>query len=131
MATPPAPLTLRKEDYQGTPDWLPRLFTQLNTFILSVTTGLARDLTRSENLKSVTKMITFTTPGSGTPTVSVKHDLGQKPTDVWVGQLGTSSGAAITAPWSMTWTVDSGGNLSVQFQGLAASTAYKAHLVIE
>lgn len=133
MASPPKNLVLRKEDYQGSPPWLGKLFLQLNEFFTSVFVALARGLTRSENLRSTVKAITFTTlaiPDNTFP-VAVKHDLGQRPTDVWVGRLRRVDGAAITDAWSLTWDLDSNGNLSVRFQGLDASTQYEARLILE
>jgi hypothetical protein len=129
MAQPPAPLTLRKEDHAEAPGWIARLFEQLNTFFASSTAALARGLTRAENFRSVTKTVTFTTRPTAAETfpITVKHDLGQRPSDVWVGRLR----GAVAGPWSFTWEIDTGGNLSVRFQGLDDSTRYEARLIIE
>lgn len=129
MAQAPKAVTLRKEDYREAPSWLGRLFQQLNDHLAAVSTALAGGLSRSENLRSVVKTLKFTTLATPADTFPVlaKHGLDQRPADVWVGRL---SPAPATA-WSMTWELDSSGQLSVRFQGLAASTEYEARLVIE
>lgn len=132
MAVPPKAITLRKEDYRDAPGndgWLGRLFTQLNEHLTSVTTALTRGLTRAENMRSTVKTITFTGGGP----IAVKHDLAQRPVDVWVGRLQVLEGTAIGSgsAWSMTWDHGSDGNLSVSFQGLNSTTRYEARLVIE
>jgi hypothetical protein len=133
MATAPRLLTLRKEDYRDAPSWLGKLFQQLNEQFSATGIALTRGLTRSENLRSTVKVITFTTlavPADTFP-LPVKHDLGKRPTDVWVGRLRVVSGSAGSSAWSMTWELDTLGNLSVSFQGLAASTTYEARLLLE
>jgi len=129
----PKPLVLRKEDYKEAPGWTVRLFQQLNEWFNTTTQALTRGLRRSENLLSTVKVITFTTatPAANTFPLTVKHDLGQRPTDAWVGRLKTTNNTQITAAVSMTWDLLSDGSLSVRFQGLADGTPYEARIVIE
>lgn len=129
----PKPLVLRKEDYKEAPTWIVRLFQQLNEWFGVVTPALTRGLRRDENFLSTVKTVTFTTSASAPDTfpLTVKHDLGQRPTDVWVSRLRTTNGTAITDAWAFTWELTSAGDLSVRFQGLAAATPYEARIVIE
>jgi hypothetical protein len=129
----PKPLTLRKEDYKESPDWTVRLFQQLNDWFGPATQVLTRGLRRSENLLSTVKVITFTTktPAADTFPLTVKHDLGQRPTDAWIGDLRKTNNGAITAVWSFTADLDQDGNLLARFQGLEDATAYAARVVIE
>jgi hypothetical protein len=124
----PKPLTLRKEDYKEAPDWTVRLFQQLNDWFGSATQALTRGLRRSENLLSTVKVITFT--GSAN-TITVKHDLGQRPSDAWIGRIRTRDNSAISSAVSMTWDLDNDGNLIVRFQGLTVGVPYEARIVIE
>lgn len=129
----PKPLTLRKEDYKEAPSWAIRMFLQLNEWFSVATQALTRGLVRSENMLSTVKTVSFTTatPAADTFPLAVKHDLGQRPSDVWVSRLRTTNSTAITAAWSFTWELSSSGDLSVWFQGLADATTYEARLVIE
>jgi hypothetical protein len=129
----PKPLTLRKDDYKESPDWAERLFTQLNEWLAVVTQALTRGLVRSENMRSTVKELSFTTktPAADAFPLSVKHDLGQRPTDVWVSSLRTTDNTTITAAWSFTWSLNSAEELSVRFQGLADATPYAARIIIE
>ena len=45
---------------------------------------LTRGLVRTENMRSTVKTISFR---GGSGALTVKHDLGQRPTDVWIGAL--------------------------------------------
>lgn len=126
-------LTLRKEDYREAPfPWLAKLFLQLNTFFEGVTAALTKGLVRGIHLRSVVKELQFTnTAADGFALSGVRHDLGQRPTDVWVGHLRRTDGAPIDEVWSFTWELDAAGDLSVRFRGLAGSVTYAARLLIE
>lgn len=129
----PKPLVLRKEDYKEAPGWVVRLFQQLNEWFGATTPALTRGLRRSENLLSAVKVITFTTatPAANTFPLTVKHDLGQRPSDAWIGRIRTTDSSTIADAVSMTWDLDTDGNLSVRFQGLADATPYEVRIVIE
>lgn len=129
----PKPLVLRKEDYKEAPEWIVRLFQQLNEWFGPATQALTRGLRRSENLLSTVKVITFTTktPAASTFPLTVKHDLGQRPTDAWRSRIRANGTAAITTAIEMTWDTDTDGNLLVWFQGCADATAYEARIIIE
>ncbi len=127
------PLVLRKEDYKEAPTWMGRLFVQLNEWLTAVTATLTQGITRAENMRSVVKVITFTTAPTAINTFpqTVRHGLGQKPTDIWVGRLRRIDAAAMTDAWSFSWALDAKGDLAVTFQGLSGSASYEVRLIIE
>lgn len=123
----PKPLTLRKEDYKDAPAWTERLFAQLNEWLGVTTSALTGALTRADNMASRVKTIAFTSD----TVVSVKHGLGKRASDVWLGRLRRADGAAITAAYSMTWDHDGSDGVKLRFQGLVAATRYEARIIVE
>lgn len=130
MATPPKLRIVRSEDYSDSEEWFKRFLRPLNDFIGAVTAALSRGLTRSENFRSTVKTLDFSSAAAGTTTITVSHDLGQRPTDVWLGRL-EPKGAALSAVWSMYWEYGSGTDVKLHFHGLPASAGFKARLILE
>lgn len=132
MANAPKPLVLRKEDYKDAPEWVGKLFEQLNGHISSVTTALDGGLTTENHLR-VVKVITFTTLATPADTfpITVKHGLATRPEGVRVDRLRAAGSAAIASPWSISWELDAKGEIRLWFQGLSASTVYEARLTVE
>ncbi len=130
----PKPLTLRKEDYKEAPSWAERLFTQLNDWINVGTSALTGGLTRADNMLSRVKTISFTTvtPATDTFPLTVKHGLGQRASDAWVGRLRKTDGTAITSAFGFSWDYGQDiDEIKVTFQGLDAATRYEARIVVE
>jgi hypothetical protein len=63
----------------------------------------------------------FVTPASGPASVELKNPLTGKPTHVIVSNVVRADGAALTAPWSPSWSMKSG-VIVVSIVGLPAST---------
>lgn len=130
----PKPLTLRKEDYKDAPDWVERLFAQLNDWFSVATPALTGGLLRSENLQSRVKTIAFTTEPVAADTfpLTVKTGLAQRVADAWLGRLRKTDGSDITDAYSFTWEFGrEADEITVRFQGLEAATRYEARIVVE
>lgn len=91
--------------------------------------ALSRRLTRTENLYAGEKLgATFASPASGTPTLSVKWDVVDRPRHVDVNGLARVDGTAITSAWSCLWTLTQRGTIEIAFQGLAVSASYTCNV---
>lgn len=80
----------------------------------------------------------FMSPSSGNAVLKISWNGNQAPREVWCTDIERVDAAAITAAYSMTWSLLDGGDqsrlgliggyISAQFQGLPASTQFRASL---
>lgn len=132
MAETPRFRQLSLQDYPEAPAWMAALFTVLNDTLGGLVNALNNGLTRSENLASKARVgIAFRTPASGNATLLFGNDLGATPTHVWPTKLARKDGTAIAAPYALTWSLNSGGQVQVTMLGLVASTDYLLSVLYE
>lgn len=130
---PPRFKALSREDFRGAPSWFEPLFILLNEVLGGVVRGLAQGLTRRENFASgIQEDIVFTSDGSGfLMNHPVKNQLPFRPSHCWVTRLARDDGAALLAPWSMSWKLNQKNQLEVSMQGLDDTAKYVMSLVYE
>lgn len=134
MAAPPRFKNFSREDFRGAPTWFDPLFATLNESLGGLVNAISGRLTRSENFLAGEHMDkTFTTAATvgATWPLAFRNALPTKPKHVWVTSLRRADGAALSAAYSMTWDLAGDGGLRLTFQGLDASTEYRASIAYE
>lgn len=103
MSKLPAIKRFTREDYQGAPDWLDKLFYTLNLFMSSVYSALNSGLTINDNSLGLIK--TMTVKGAS-PTTSFRWDYLTQPVGLIVARAYQTDGTAspITNAVYADWT---------------------------
>lgn len=133
MAQAPRFKGISKEFFPGAPAWTEPFFLMLNETVGQLVYALQGRLTLGENVRAGQLLdIKFVTPASGNEAVKVKVDF--TPAHFMVTHIERVDGAALTASWSYTTKPipsNDGSNprMAIYFQGLPASTKFKAKAV--
>ncbi len=132
MATPPKQGAITKDNFKEAPPWFERFLLLLNSFLTDVTAALNRGLTLRENLQThLYEKLQITVPDSATG-IPFKNALSVVPLRVSVSQIEpVATGAAISAAWSHTWTMNGQNEVLIKFQGLTAGTKYRVTVLLE
>lgn len=133
MAQPPRIRGLSRENTPDAPAWWDRVLAVLLPFFSDTTNALTKGLTRRENMVGGTGEVTFTTKGTVADTwpVAMKHDMASRPSDWWISRIEKTSGAALANAVSLTAKLNQKNQLELTFQGLEASTEYRARIMYE
>lgn len=134
MSAPPRLRGLSRETTPDAPGWWDRVLAVLSPFIGDVTASLSNGLTRKENFRSgVNENVRFATKATIADTwpVLVKNELNVRPYGCSLVDLERVDGADIDGAFSMTWKLNQKNQLGLTFQGLEASTEYRATIVYE
>lgn len=123
------------EDFKEAPSWFSKLLGPLNEYLTTVTNALSGKLTRKDNLLSYVEPFDFTTAGTAANTFPLrfrnKLPGNVRPTVVFPGRFARENNAALTGAYSMTWTLNTDGEIEITCQGLENSTRYVGNLVVE
>jgi hypothetical protein len=123
------------EDFKEAPGWFSKLLTPLNEYLTTVTNALSGKLTRKDNLLSYVEPFDFTTAATAANTFPLrfKNKLpgNIRPGVVFMGRFARENNASLTGAYSMTWTLNSIGEIEITCQGLENSTRYVGNLVVE
>jgi hypothetical protein len=115
------------EDYpKEVRTWLNSMIYILNPFLEQVYTALVNQLTYQDNLKAQVNRLNLM---SGETDKLVRWGLNEQPTSVILGQILKSDGTHPTNQITMTWLYTQSGQLSIKFNGLDASTEYRATII--
>ncbi len=133
MSAPPRLKSVAREATPDAPGWWDRILTLLNPFLTDVQGCLDKGLTRRENMRGDFTEIEFTTSATLADTwpISAKHTMKTRPMACWHGDVKRVDGATIDNPFSMTFRLGASNLLELTFQGLAASTKYRAVILYE
>ncbi len=132
MAQTPRFRTISREDYPDAPEWFDTFITSYNEAVGGLVDALDQGLTREENFASKGKTgIAFKTTAAGNAVVDFANGLTTSPQHVWLTNLKRKDGAALTVPFSMTWTLSSKGTVQCTLLGLSASTDYLLSVLYE
>lgn len=133
MASPPRLRGLTREAFPDAPEWWSRVLGILSPFFLDTTNALTKGLTRKENMVGDASEVTFTTKATVADTwpVPMKHRMTGRPGHWWCAGIEKTSGAALANAWSLTAKLNQSNQLELTFQGLEASTEYRARIMYE
>lgn len=138
MASAPTPRLLRASDFgDSLPNGVGALLDAFNQFQQETINALAGRLTLGDNIAAGFKeKLPFTSPASGNATLKIEWRTASAPRLANVGWLERVDGGELTAAWSATFALVDGGDsarlgliggyLVVSFQGLPASTQFRA-----
>jgi len=117
MAKPPTPLAFRAEDLPVSATVLQNL----NTFLRQVKTALTNALTLTANNNAAVVTQTFI---AGAASITFKHGLVGRCTDLWCTQASAGDGSAVP-PFALNWHDDGAGSVVMGSpNGLTASVTY-------
>jgi hypothetical protein len=139
---PPKIFQLKKEDLVDCPEWFELVIPQVNQFVQAVATGLTRQLTRADNMRS--QVYTWSGTVDQLP-IQFPCTLGAKPGEVRIQQVTSSDPNAFTAtsatsgavptPLSIsipTWSVVNQTTVNIPYlTGLKADVTYSVRFVLE
>lgn len=134
MAQPPRFKSFSRENFPDAPEWFAQFLLPLNEVTSGLVNAISKRLTRKENFLAAEKVgLVFTTRETAADTfpLRLKSELPSRPTHLWVTRLDVVEGEPISTPFSLTWRMAASGEIEVTFQGLAASTKYRATLAYE
>ncbi len=113
------------EDFGKDIDLVRKLADVLNPFIFSVFTAISKQLTLAENIKSQVFSVDLI---AGESQKILKWELNERPTSLIVGSVLKSDNTLAAQVVGVSWILE-GNQLTVKFNGLDGSTAYKIKLI--
>lgn len=134
MATPPRLRGFTRDSIPDLPAWMDRVILLLTNVFADISGALDKNLTRRENMRGDWSDVEFTTRTTVADTypILVKNRMApNRPSLVWGADLERDDGAIISDPWSVTWALGQSGDIELTFQGLRASTKYRARIAYE
>lgn len=129
MSKLPAIKRFTREDYQGAPDWLDKLFYTLNLFMTSVYSALNQGLTVEENSLGMVKTMSIS---GAAPSTSFRWNFLNKPMGLIVVNVYQTDGVAapitnaVYADWSYSQNVITVNNIT----GLNAAHTYSVTFMV-
>lgn len=136
MAKLPQYRRILKEDLKGSPDWVDRLLTPINSVFESVFTALAGGLTFVENVRSTIRDVTFKTPSTYISDnefnqINFASGLKVKATGLQILQIEESTGDKLVDAVMATGWLDNSGQIQVTFMtGLQDSKQYNVRFLV-
>lgn len=113
------------EDFGKDIELVRKLADILNPFIFSVFTAISKQLTLAENLKSQIFSVDLL---AGENQKILKWEVNERPTSLIVGSVLKSDNTLASQNVGISWILE-GNQLTVKFNGLDGSTAYKIKLI--
>ena len=113
--------------------WIDKLVTPLNSFMLSVRTGMDKNLTVNENLSGAIQSLTVSSSDGSTMSTSIRYVSSRNPKVVILGYWRNktdSSWVPANDGISLKWSYDGKSKLSLTFYGLNAAHTYSINLLI-
>jgi hypothetical protein len=107
--------------------WINKLVEPLNSFMLSVRSGLNKGLTINDNMSGAIK-----TADVANNVATLKYTSTRKPVAILLGKWTNTSDSTWepTTGIAIDWSIGSGDVLTVQFYGLNTADKYTVNLVI-
>lgn len=98
----PTQTTIRTEDFTDQKEWIGRLLTPINRFLLSVTSAINGNVTLGDNIPCQTQSVSFTSNGTSDFPKTFKWNLSVAPTELRVCSA-LENGSAITVGFAWSY----------------------------